>query len=229
MERFEQENTEHDPGNLNKSESKSVFAKYKNVLLALVEIIKRERFQDRGEIKLNMPLGPFGELAGEYRGFFIHAKPPFKNIIYFPEPLYTGANIQHYYRKTSKRSSYSSRDESFEFQLSQLSILAKASGREEILPIGNYIGLVEYGNDGIRVIAQETTYSDSGRFWCSDASIGNVGHALYAAIEWWSTKLRRSERRKWISSNSFDEDTSWIDEAQDFYSDLEADGYVDDD
>lgn len=106
-------------------------------------------------------------------------------------------------------------------------------GRSEknILPVANYIGIIEHGNDEIRVIAQMTDFSNTGLFMYWDTFIDEMIPTLRTAIKWWIDNGKPLRRRYAQGKNEIltdqDEDTSWMDEAMDISDEL--DEYYDND
>jgi hypothetical protein len=97
----------------------------------------------------------------------------------------------------------------------------KDIARAKNVHVGNYIGVIEHGNHEIRIIAQKNGFM----YW--DTFIDEIIPTLRTAIEWWKRKPHKYNKEKLELLNDLDADTSWMDEAQDFYSDMEDDGYSD--
>lgn len=212
---------------------KTAFVKNKNYLRSLIDEIKQDVFDNQGDIKVNMVLKPFRELAGEYWFVFRNFKQPFENIVYFPYPAYTEEDIRNYFRRRPIPGPTSGEILNLDFITSVLARRAKANGRSEteILPCGNYVGMLENGKNEIRVIAQKTDYSNDGTFFYWDTFIDDIIPTLRTAIEWFTRKPEpiRYTKEELEALNGLDKDTRWMDEARDVFSDMEADGYLDDD
>lgn len=226
----------NDNGNFKDLSLKTTFVKNKHHLKSLMEEIKKDVFGGDGKIMIDIPLKPFWELADEYRHVFMTSFPPFENIMYFSKSPSPERDIRNYFKRTSTNYStnYSTnRDRSLEYCISALKKRALMRGRSEknILPVANYIGIIEHGNDEIRVIAQMTDFSNTGLFMYWDTFIDEMIPTLRTAIKWWIDNGKPLRRRYAQGKNEIltdqDEDTSWMDEAMDISDEL--DEYYDND
>lgn len=78
-----------------------------------------------------------------------------------------------------------------------------------------YIGIIEHGKHEIKIVTKQRGF----KYW--DTYIENIIPALRTAIEWYARKPKPVRHDN--------EDTSWMNEAQDVYNDMAEDGFFDDD